>query len=188
MKIAIGLIGEKRAGKSTFIKILKEFLDPMTLEVVSSGEILMNVLRLWHLETTRANLQRLPVLMEIGFGPGALTNAVYHTMISKHASVVVFDGVRWHNDVQMIQRFNKNLLVYITADARKRWKRSLLLQEKLGENTSSFKDFCNEEQASTEVFIPILGAGANVKIVNNGTPANFYRKINTFQKKIVEML
>jgi len=70
------------------------------------------------------------------------------------------------------------LLVYLTAPLPLRYQRAKKRKEKVGESRFSLADFKREEKAVTEVFIGKLGRKAKVKIVNDGTVVDFYRKLN----------
>jgi dephospho-CoA kinase len=180
MPVVIGLIGEKRAGKGTFVKFLPELAEPKKVGVVRSVDILYETLKIWDIEPTRSNLQSLAIIMDEKYGKGTLTNAVKKKIFESMDDVVVFDGVRWPTDVELVRSFEKNFLVYVTASPKLRWERGKLAGEKAGEDKASFEQFMEEEKAYTEEFIPKIGAGADFKIANEGTLEDYRSAVRKF--------
>ena len=188
MPIIVGLLGEKRAGKGTFVKLLMEISKPKTVGVVRPVDILHETLKTWSVEPTRANFQSLFVAMKERYGENVLTNAVYKKIISDKSDIVIFDGVRMPPDRDMVRKFENNFLVYVTADPKTRWERGKIAKEKAGEDKASFEQFMAEEKAHTEQFIPKIGAEADFKIVNEGTLENYKREVSRFYEEKVKTL
>lgn len=103
------------------------------------------------------------------YGVDVLPNAIRTHIIKSKADIVILDGMRWEADYQLLRSFPRNILIYITAPPKLRFTRLRLRSEKAGETSMSFKQFCMEEVADTEVMIPKLGGRAEIKITNNGT-------------------
>ena len=188
MAVIIGLLGEKRAGKGTFVKLLKEIAQPKIIGVVRSVDILFETLKIWKIEPTRSNLQNLVRAMEEKYGQGTLTQAVYGRIINDSSEVVVFDGVRLETDLVLIRKFEKNFLVYVTASPRTRWERSKTASEKAGENFASLEQFMDEEKAYTEQFISKIGAAADFKIINEGTIEDYRKEVKRFYDALLPSL
>lgn len=189
-KIFIGLVGEKRGGKETFTKLFREILPDKNIASVRFSDVLYETLNLWSIPATRENLQKLAVIMKTnnGFGEGALTKAIYERILRLDADIVIVDGVRWRTDVELIRKFPKNLLVYITADAKLRYKRQLKSSEKANEEHATFAQFMKEEQAENEILIPEIGKSADYKIENNSTLKDLKLKVIEFTKSLNEKL
>ena len=167
--LVIGLVGEKGGGKGTAVRLIAEALPPGTRCVgVRFSDILREALTLWHLPHTRANLQDLSKIMDAQFGNGTLAHAMGHRIASIDADVVVLDGVRWEADRLLIRSFVTNLLIYITASTRVRYERLRSRKENAKEHETSFEQFLEEEQATSELAIPAIGATADVRITNEG--------------------
>ncbi len=183
MKIVIGLLGEKRSGKGKFIELLRNIVKPITVSQIGSAAVLSETLKIWEIEPSRSNLQKLAILMDREFGKGTVTNAVFQRILSDPSDIVIFDGVRWPSDIKKIKTFEKNYVVYVTANPDMRWRRSRLMNEKVGENTASYEQFIDEEKAYTEQFISEIGANADFKIVNEGTLEDFKNEVRRFCKE-----
>jgi uridine kinase len=111
------------------------------------------------------------------YGDGTLTEALRLRVASLKADVVLIDGIRWESDLVLLRKFAKNLLVYVTAPLKVRFARTRARKEKLGESHSSFTQFKKEELVKTESFIQKIGRDAEFKIPNNGSFADFRRKV-----------
>lgn len=182
--VLIGILGEKRSGKGTFVKFLFECVRPMTVGRVRSVDILYETLIIWDIEATRTNLQKLAIVMDDAYGKGMLTEAVRQRISKENADIVIFDGVRRPTDENMIRSFENNFLIFVTASPETRWKRGLLAGEKVGEDKATFEKFMDEEKAETEKFISEIGSRADFKITNEGTLEDYKKEVQKFCEKI----
>ncbi len=182
MRILIGLVGEKRGGKGTFVKYFRRLCGENQSAYHRFSEILSETLDLWGLENTRSNLQNLSIAMKNTFGDGTLMRAVKARMQKEKAGVVLLDGVRWKDDEALIRSFTRetgwfNRLIYVTADPEVRWKRGLLDAEKADEAKMTFDEFMTAELKETETYIPEIGSRADIRMDNNGNEKEFFEKI-----------
>jgi uridine kinase len=184
MKTYIGLVGEKGGGKDTFTNILTGLLANKTIGHIKSSDLLSETLKIWDLPLTRSNLQEIAILLDQGFGKGTVTHGVYEKMKANPSDVVIFDGIRWKTDAEMIKKFPNSFLVYITAPLELRYERTKARKEKMDEGVASFEQFIEEEKVATELEIPIIAKGADVVIENNGTLEDFRNSIESFCVKI----
>ena len=175
--IVIGLVGEKGSGKGTFTKLLKDCLPRAKIVYVCFSDALGDTLKIWGIEPTRENYQKLSVAMKNTFGEGSLTRATHRRISGLEADAVVLDGIRWRADVELLRSLPNNILVYVTADARVRYERTKNRKEKAGEDQTTFEQFMAEEQAETEKLIPKIGAQAELTIDNNGSPEQLREQI-----------
>ena len=200
-KTVIGLVGEKGGGKETvgnsILQLSKGNRFQMMVNAlkkkevffrIRSSDILKEVLASYGIPQTRFNLQRLPEGMEDMFGDGALTNDVKQRILSSNADINIFDGVRWISDEKMIRSFvapHKNILIYVTAPVADRYERVKMRKEKEGEFGVSLEQFLQEEKASTETMIPIIGAHADFKIENSGTIRDLEIKVRKIYESAI---
>lgn len=168
-KIVIGLVGEKGSGKETVGDIIINLMPSKKIVRVRSSDILRETLTEWGLPLTRHNQQHLAIVMDQGFGLGTLSGAVKKRITTIDADVVLFDGIRWESDAELLKTFPYNFLIYVTAPADIRYERAKLRKEKVGEESATFEQFMKEEQVHTELAIPMIGATADAMVHNTGT-------------------
>lgn len=188
MKYIIGVTGENGAGKDNFTTFLRAAAAPTLVAKLHFSDILYDTLNLWGIKTSRANLQNMAIIMDRTYGKGTLTAATEARIKKKKAEIIVVEGVRWKTDVPMIRSFEKNILVYITADPKIRYERMLKRGAKKGETETSYEQFLKEEKAGTEIEIPEIGAEADVKIENNGSIDEFRKKVEKFYRDHISIL
>ncbi len=180
MSLIIGIVGENGGGKDSLAEAIRSCRPDLSIDVFKSSDILRDTLRMWGIEPTREHLQALPVAMENTYGKGVLSRAVSKLMHASAAQVVIYNGVRWATDVEMIRSFDHHLLVYVTAESELRFQRLRARNEKPGEEGMSYEQFLQEEQAATEREIPKIGATADVRLENNGTKDAFVGQVKSF--------
>ncbi len=185
-KIIIGLIGEKGSGKGTFVDLLSKIINKNNIVHLKSSMILGDSLDLWNIKKTRENLQKLAIVMDENFGKGTLTNAIYERIKNDKKNIVIYDGIRWQTDVEMIRSFHKNILIYITANPKVRYERLKERKEKIGEENLTFEQFMKEEKAYTEIFISRIGKTADFKIENNYSIEKFKDKVKEFSERYLK--
>ncbi len=176
----IGLVGEKGSGKDTFAKYLSE-ISEQKINHIRFSDLLKQTLKLWDLPITRANLQKLAQVLE-DFGSGTVAHGLEKQINETDAEIIILDGIRWKPDVELLKKFPKHKLVYITADPKLRFERLRNRGEKIGESEMSYQQFLEEEKAPNELLIPEIGSGADLKIENNGSIEEFDSQIKEFSE------
>jgi len=176
--LLIGLVGEKGSGKDTFAKYLQEISERKIVHIRFS-DLLKQTLKLWDLEITRANLQKLAQVLE-DFGSGTVAHGLEKQIQETEAEIIILDGIRWKPDVELLKKFPDHKLVYITASPKLRFERLKNRGEKIGESEMSYEQFLEEEKAPNELLIPEIGSEADVKIENNGSIEEFDKDIRKF--------
>lgn len=181
-RIVIGLTGKQGSGKNTFIQNVIKVFPHKSVDRITSGGILVDVLKILNIVITRHNLQELAKYLRIGFGDDIISSAVRLRIISSEADIVIFDGVRWQSDVDMVRSFPEGIIVYIQTDKEVRYQRLRNRGEKEDENNLSREEFEKAEVASTEVEIDNIGRRANFILANNGGEELFLEAIKNFCK------
>ncbi len=183
-KLVIGIVGEKGGGKETVGNILIELLSPKRVIRVRSSDILRETLIQWDIPLTRHNQQHVAIVMNEGFGLGTLSKAVRKRIDVLDADIVLFDGIRWESDAELLHAFTHHKLIYVTADAKTRYERSVRRNEKADESSVTFQQFMQEELARTETNIPTIGKTADYTIINEQGPGELKEEI----RKIIPTL
>ena len=179
MKSVIGVVGEKGSGKGTFTELLKK-ICPEPVACVKSSDLLVETLNLWKIPLTRRNLQELAIVMDGAYGEGSLSRAVAERIRNAQERVVVFEGIRWPSDLEMVRSFPGSMVAYVTAPAGIRYERTKKRKEKAGEGDATFEQFMKEEQVATETQIVSIGRSADAKIENLGSKEEFEEKVRGF--------
>lgn len=189
MKAIIGLVGEKGAGKETVISMITELVGHKHVCHEQFSSILFETLQAWGIPATRANLQKLAVVMNEGYGDGTLARAVKNRLGTIDRDLVLLEGIRWDADVALVKSFEKSMLIYVTATPRLRFERTRLRGHKVGESEATFEQFLHEEQAPNEIHIARIGATARATIVNDGTLADLKKAVRMiFDHEVSPML
>lgn len=185
MKLVIGLVGEKGSGKQTFVNFMKLIRKDINIRQVRFSDILAETLLIWDIPISRANLQKLSLIMEEGFGASSLAAAAKFNIVDDQSQIIILDGIRRQAELDLVRKFKNNLVIYITARGKLRYKRLRLRSEKIGETGLTQSQFLAEEKSKAEAEIPDLGKKADLTIINNGTMDQFAKKINQLAKKLI---
>ncbi len=187
MKLVIGLAGERYAGKTTFVRILEELVKPRVFGQISYEEILRNLLRFVFTKPPQSDFPKFAAELEGHYGKGTITTTVRDSMLKASFDVMVFNGLRFNGDAEMIKdNFSPYLLVYVTAEVNIRWGRSRKPGARDGGDDVTFEQFLADERSYAEASVPQMGARADfIKIVNEGSPEDFKGQIIGFYEQYV---
>lgn len=184
--LIIGLVGEKGAGKGTFAKFLQKIISGSAY--IRFSDILFETLESWSLPLTRTNYQNLANTMERAFGSGTTANAIKNRIKNLSGNVIIVDGIRRWPEENLIRSFPKNIIIYITADPKTRYRNLKNKSSKEKETGLSFKQFMQEEDDDAEILIPEIGKTADYKIVNNNTLVDLQKKAKEFYDMLLVRL
>ena len=177
----VGLAGKIGSGKTEVSKYLSRKYKAKEMKFSS---ILSDILDRLHLEKSRENLQSLGESLRKYLGANVIVNAFEKDilMLSKN-SIVVIDGIRYENEVEMLRRFPKNLLIFIDAPPKIRYHRCKKRAEKVDEKEMSFEDFLKIEERETEKHLDKIKNMADIIIDNSGSLEELYRKVDEIMEK-----
>jgi dephospho-CoA kinase len=179
MKLVIGLTGNIGAGKTVVSDHLHK---KYKADQVRFSQILMDVLDRLYLPKDRKNLQTLGVVVRDSFGQDVIVNAFKKDLERSTSQVVVVDGIRYMNEVEMLRSFPSNVLVFMDAPPKLRHERVVLRGEK-GEEKNSFEEFLKAEQRGTEKGLPEIKKVADYVIENDGSVEHLLKRIDEIIKK-----
>lgn len=179
-KTVIGVTGEQAGGKGAAADVIRKHFGGSRMTV---SNLLRRTLESLHLEATRDNLINLALTLKKGFGDSVLMEAMLKEVEIEDADLVIVDGFRMPGDPDVFREAYGDdfKLLYVTADPKVRYERSVKRGEKVGENEASFEEFISKEKLDTETKIAQIGADADFKITNNGN-------MDELEKQIIEIM
>ena len=179
MKLVIGLTGNIGAGKTVVSDHLHK---KYKADQVRFSQILMDVLDRLYLPKDRSNLQTLGEIVRESFGSDVIVNAFKKDLEKSKSSVVVVDGIRYMNEVEMLRSFDNNILLFMDAPPQVRYERVVLRGEK-GEEKNSFDEFLKIAQRGTEKGLPEIKKSADYVIENDGSVEHLLKRVDDIVKK-----
>ncbi len=178
MKLVIGLCGRIGSGKT----IVSEYLHKnYSASQRRFSQILMDILDRLYLPHDREYLQKLGAALRNSIGPDVIVNAFEKDIANEKNRIVVIDGIRYPNEVELLRKFENNILIYINAPAKIRYERCKIRGEK-GEQDITFEEFMESENRETERRIDEIGDIADYKIDNTGAINELYVGIKEIMK------
>ena len=182
--LCIGLIGEKGSGKGFFIELAKKLLPGKKIISIRFSDPLKEILEILDKEPSRENLQNIgSALRSIFHNEGILNDAIIKRLRAADADIVILDGIRKKEEITIVKE-NNGVVVYIQSDQRIRFERRTQMAEKPDEQGMMWKQFVEQDNASTESSIREIGETmTDVTIKNNGTAEEFEKLVSKFLKK-----
>ena len=182
-KKVIAIIGEQAGGKGAAADIIRKHYGGSRLTI---SNLLRRTLDTLRLESSRKNLIELALILKKSFGNDVLMRAMLKEVELEDADLVIVDGLRMPGDPDPFRNeYGKDFkLIYVTAQAKIRYERSINRGEKAGESEASFEDFKKNEQAGTEKHIKKVGQTADFIVENNGDRDELEKKIIDVMSKI----
>lgn len=174
MKLVIGLTGNMGAGKTVASEYLHKRYGADQLRF---SQILMDVLDRLYLPKDRKNLQILGEVIREKFGHDVIVNAFKEDLKKSRAEMVVIDGIRYMNEVDMLRSFKNNILLFINAPPEIRYQRVVGRAEK-GEDKITFEEFLEAERRGTEKHLPEVMEASDYVIDNSRKVEDLYKKID----------
>ena len=115
-KLLVCLTGMPGAGKST----IAEGLKPKGYEIINLGNAVRNEAKNRNLEASRENLGKLMLELREKNGPGAIAELVKSEIESSSVNVLLIDGVRSNDEIQVLKKFGivKLLAIHASTDTR----------------------------------------------------------------------
>jgi|TARA_B100000809_G_scaffold204278_1_gene205594 dephospho-CoA kinase len=104
------------AGKST----IAEGLEPKGYDIINMGNAVRVEATKKNLEPTRSNLGKLMLELRKKNGPGAIAELITPQIESSTADVILIDGVRSNDEIQVLKKFGnvKLLAIHASSDTR----------------------------------------------------------------------
>jgi dephospho-CoA kinase len=174
VKHVIGLIGKIGSGKTTVGKYLK---DRYGASEHRFSTILSDILDRLYLPQRREYLQALGAALRANLGEDVIVNAFEKDLGEDPSEVLVVDGIRYENEVEMLKGIENSVLIYVDAPAEIRYERAVERGER-GEAGISFEEFLKNDSAETEKRIESLKPLADCIIDNSGSLEELIEKLD----------
>ncbi|MDH3619186.1 MAG: AAA family ATPase [Nitrosopumilus sp.] len=115
-KLIVCLTGMPGAGKST----IAEGLKPKGYDSINMGNIVREEAKKRNLEPTRSNLGKLMLELREKNGPGAIAELLKSQIEFSTANVILIDGVRSNDEIEVLRKFGnvKLLAIHASTDTR----------------------------------------------------------------------
>lgn len=184
-KVYIAIIGKTGAGKETVFNLIKEEARQFRVSIHHFSDPLNEILDIILKPKCRPNQQKLSTLLRRDFGEDLLGNILAHRAKLDPADIVVLDGIRRPQDVEMLRRLPRNYLVLVEAPPDIRFERIKLRADRPGDAEKTYEEFLHEQSAESESLIDEIGKEADVYLDNSGTLENLrLQVVNFLQKKL----
>lgn len=116
-KLIVCLTGMPGAGKST----IAEGLRLKGYDIINMGNTVREEAKKRNLEPTRSNLGKLMLEIREKNGPGAVAELVKPLIESSTANVILIDGIRSSDEIQVLRKFGNVKLLAIHASTNTRF-------------------------------------------------------------------
>ena len=174
-QIIFGIAGKIASGKDTVADYLQKKLKGRRQGFSDSLETVLNI---YDLPITRANLQKLSTLLRQNFSEDILAKAMAKRIRETKDKVIIIDGVRRKTDIQNFQTMKNFYLIYVETAIKIRFSRYIKRNQAVGDQTMTFEEFKQKDNAESEIQIDNLKTNANFVINNNGSLEELYQQID----------
>ena len=115
-KLIVCLTGMPGAGKST----IAEGLKLKGFDIINMGNTVREEAKKRNLEPSRSNLGKLMLDLRKKNGPGAVAELIKPEIESSNAQVILVDGIRSDDEIQVLKKFGnvKLLAIHASIDTR----------------------------------------------------------------------
>jgi dCMP deaminase len=185
--VIIGVTGLNASGKTTFA----EYLVKKGFYHVSLSDIIREELKKRDLPITRENLINVGNEFRKKYSPSILAElALEKAKREGFGQHIVISSIRNLHELSYLERYKNFVLVAIVTDLRKRYLRYCKNPTK---GIMSFEKFVELEKREMsekpeEQQLHLIIKRAKVKILNNSTIEEFYKKIDSFLKDFIPKL
>ncbi|MEE8167712.1 MAG: AAA family ATPase [Candidatus Hydrothermarchaeales archaeon] len=178
MRLYVGLAGKIGSGKTVVSEHLQKAYGATEHRF---SEILEDILDRLYLPHERGYLQRLGGSIRKELGHDVIVNAMKKDLETEKADVVVIDGIRYENEVEMLRDF-KGILIFVSAPSELRYQRSVKRGTR-GEATITFEQFLVNEKAATERGLDIVERKADYVLDNTGTLEELIQNVDGIMRE-----
>jgi dephospho-CoA kinase len=177
MKLVVGLVGRIGSGKTSVSEHLHLKYGASQYRF---SQILVDILERLHLPPKREYLQTLGTVLREELDQNAIVYALEKDLEKDPADIIVIDGIRYENEVEMLRKFENNVMIFIDSPVKDRYKRCIMREK----SKMSFAEFLEIEMKETERYIDVIGRKAEYVIKNTGTLQELLEKVDKIMEEI----
>ncbi len=180
-KVILGLVGETGSGKDTVAHYLQRRYD---VDLLRFSKPLKKTLSLFFEQPSKDDQAWLYSVFKERFGEDVLHRGIAR-YIDQHSGIMCVNGLRMMMDMDFVRSYKHNHIIYVTADQKVRWERTLSRGEKSDDNQTlaEFKKF--EKTVETEQAVPRIGAQADFTVRNEGTMEELLTQVDAVMEQII---
>ncbi len=169
------------AGKSTIANGLKS----KNFEIINMGDAVREEAKKRNLEPTGQNLGKLMLELREKNGPGAIAELIHNKIKNSNSDVIVIDGVRSNEEIQVLRKIGTVKLLSIHASTDTRF--SFLSNRGRSDDPQNRENFTERDTREISVGISTPIALADESISNNNLTIdelieNAYKIIQSWKK------
>lgn len=177
----IGLVGQSGCGKGTVADIL---IHQYGAAYSRFSAVLGDILTRLHIDRSRDNFIALSNALRTTFGEDVLSYAIEKDAVLSSSPLVVIDGIRRPEDIVALEPLPFFKLVSIEVSGELRYERMKKRGEKSGEQHMTWQNFVAQDNAPTEVTIPLVMERAWKKLDNSKTAVELEEQVKAMMKEL----
>lgn len=179
-KKVVGIAGMPGAGKTLAAKIAKQ----LGFSIVVMGDVVREEAKKRGLKPSPENLGRLMLQMREKEGEAVIAKRCIPKIEEAKGDFIIIDGVRSLHEVREFKRFFPNfILLAVHASPKTRFER--LFKRKRSDDPEKWATFMERDMRELNVGLGHVIALADYLIVNEGSKAEFEKKVRVFLKKVI---
>ena len=160
-KLIVCLTGMPGAGKSTIANGLKS----KGYEIINMGDAVREEAKKRNIEPSGQNLGKLMLELREKNGPGAVAELIQNKIKNSSSNVIVIDGIRSNEEIQVLRKFGTVKLLSIHASTDTRY--SFLIERGRSDDPQTRNNFDERDVREIKVGISTPIALADESISNN---------------------
>lgn len=160
-KLIVCLTGMPGAGKSTIANGLKS----KGYEIINMGDAVREEAQKRNIEPSGQNLGKIMLELREKNGPGAIAELIQNKIKNSSSNVIVIDGIRSNEEIQVLRKFGTVKLLSIHASTDTRY--SFLIERGRSDDPQTRDNFDERDVREIKVGISTPIALADESISNN---------------------